>query len=40
MPNDEWIRTLANGRRVKFTNQELADWVFITAQAALSLGTS
>ena len=32
MPNDEWIRTLANGRRVKFTNQELADWVFITAQ--------
>lgn len=32
MPNDEWIRTLANGRRVKFTNQELADWLFITAQ--------
>ena len=32
MPNDEWIRTLADGRRVKFTNQELADWVFITAQ--------
>jgi hypothetical protein len=32
MPNDEWIRTLADGRRVKFTNQELDDWVFITAQ--------
>jgi hypothetical protein len=32
MPNDEWTRTLADGRRVKFTNQELADWVFITAQ--------
>jgi len=32
MPNDEWIRTLADGRRVKFTNQELADWTFITAQ--------
>jgi hypothetical protein len=32
MPNDEWIRTRADGRRVKFTNQELADWVFITAQ--------
>ena len=32
MPNDEWIRTLADGRRVKFTNQELTDWAFITAQ--------
>jgi hypothetical protein len=32
MPNDEWIRTLADGRRVKFTNQELDDWGFITAQ--------
>jgi hypothetical protein len=32
MPSDEWIRTLADGRRVKFTKQELADWVFITAQ--------
>ena len=30
---DEWIKTLADGRRVKFTNQELRDeWVFITAQ--------
>jgi hypothetical protein len=32
MPNDEWIRTLADGRRVKFTNQELDHWAFITAQ--------
>ena len=31
--SDEWIKTLADGRRVKFTNQELQDeWVFITAQ--------
>jgi hypothetical protein len=30
---DEWIKTLADNRRVKFTNQELQDgWVFITAQ--------
>jgi hypothetical protein len=33
MLGDEWIKTLADGRRVKFTNQELQDeWVFITAQ--------
>ena len=33
MRGDEWIKTLADGRRVKFTNQELQDeWVFITAQ--------
>ena len=33
MLNDEWIRALADGRRVKFTNQELPDnCVFITAQ--------
>jgi hypothetical protein len=32
MPNDEWIRTLTDGRRVKFSNQEMADWAFITAQ--------
>jgi|HubBroStandDraft_5_1064220.scaffolds.fasta_scaffold115604_1 hypothetical protein len=32
MPNDEWTRALADGRRVKFTNQELEDWAFITAQ--------
>ena len=31
--SDEWIKTLADRRRVKFTNQELQDdWVFITAQ--------
>ena len=30
---DEWIKTLSDGRRVKFTNQQLQDeWVFITAQ--------
>jgi hypothetical protein len=33
MIGDEWIKTLPDGRRVKFTNQELQDkWVFITAQ--------
>ena len=33
MPSDEWIKTLADGRRVKFTYQELPDdGVFITAQ--------
>ena len=33
MLGDEWIKTLTDGRRVKFTNQELQDeWVFITAQ--------
>src|ERR1700730_16766828 len=32
-PTDAWIRTLAEGRRVKFTNQELPnEWTFITAQ--------
>jgi hypothetical protein len=25
MPSDEWIKTLADGRRVKFTCQELLD---------------
>jgi hypothetical protein len=32
MPNDEWIKTLADGRRVKFTNQDLDEKAFITAQ--------
>jgi len=33
MLGDEWVKRLADGRRVKFTNQELQDeWVFITAQ--------
>jgi hypothetical protein len=32
MPDEEWIKTLEDGRRVKFTNQELDEWAFITAQ--------
>ena len=33
MPSDEWIKTLEDGRRVKFTYQELPDeGAFITAQ--------
>ena len=32
MPNDEWIKTLSDGRRVKFTYQELDERAFITAQ--------
>jgi hypothetical protein len=33
MLDEEWIKALADGRRVKFTNQELPDEVaFITAQ--------
>jgi hypothetical protein len=33
MLDEEWIKTLEDGRRVKFTNQELPDEVtFITAQ--------
>jgi hypothetical protein len=33
MPDQEWIRGLADGRRVKFTIQELPDdGVFMTAQ--------
>jgi len=35
MPSTEWIKTLADGRRVKFTNQELPDErAFVTAQVA------
>ena len=30
--SDEWIRTLADRRRVKFTNQELDETAFLTAQ--------
>ena len=30
--SDEWIRTLADRRRVKFTNQELDESAFLTAQ--------
>ena len=33
MPSDEWIKTLEDGRRVKFTYQDLPDeGAFITAQ--------
>ena len=32
MPSDEWIRTLADGRRVKFSYDELMDATFIAAQ--------
>ena len=32
MPDNEWIRTFADGRRVKFSDDELTDATFITAQ--------
>jgi hypothetical protein len=32
MPSDEWVRTLADGRNVKFSHDELMDATFITAQ--------
>jgi hypothetical protein len=35
MPDEEWVKTLEDGRRVKFIYQELPDDVaFITAQIA------
>jgi hypothetical protein len=35
MPDEDWIKTLADGRRVKFIYQELPeDGAFITAQIA------
>jgi hypothetical protein len=35
MPDTEWIKTLEDGRQVKFIYQELAgDGAFITAQLA------
>ncbi len=35
MPDEEWIKTLEDGRRVKFIYQELPeDGAFITAQLA------
>jgi hypothetical protein len=35
MLNEEWFKTLADGRQVKFTYQELpVDGAFITAQLA------
>ena len=35
MPDEEWIKTLVDGRKVKFIYQELPeDGAFITAQLA------
>jgi len=35
MPDEEWIKTLEDGRKVKFIYQELVeDGAFITAQIA------
>jgi hypothetical protein len=35
MPDEDWIKTLEDGRKVKFTFQELPDdHAFITAQIA------
>ena len=35
MPDEDWIKTLEDGRKVKFTCQELPDdGAFITAQVA------
>jgi hypothetical protein len=35
MPDEEWVKTLSDGRRVKFTYQELpVNGAFITAQLA------
>ena len=32
MPTDEWIRTIADGRKVKFSHDKLMDATFFTAQ--------
>jgi len=35
MRDEEWIKTLDDGRTVKFSCQEMSeDWTFITAQLA------
>ena len=35
MPDEEWVKTIANGRKVKFVYQELPeDGAFTTAQVA------
>jgi hypothetical protein len=35
MSDEEWVKTLADGRKVKFTYQEIpVDTAFITAQIA------
>ena len=37
MPDEEWIKTLEDGRKVKFIYQELPeDGAFIAAQIALN----
>jgi len=39
MPDQEWIKTLEDGRKVKFIFQELPeDGAFITAQIAVRVG--
>jgi hypothetical protein len=41
MPSDEWIKALADGRRVKFTYQELPDeGAFVTAQVVAPVRTA
>lgn len=32
MPDNEWIRTIADGRKVKFSHDEVGGATFITAQ--------
>jgi len=32
MPDNEWIRTFADGRKVKFSHDEVLGATFITAQ--------
>jgi len=32
MPDNEWIRTIADGRKVKFSYDEVVGATFITAQ--------
>ena len=32
MPADEWIRTFADGRKVKFSHDKVLDATFLTAQ--------
>jgi hypothetical protein len=32
VPDEEWVKTLADGRRVKFSHDQLTEITFITAQ--------
>ena len=32
MSDDEWVRTFADGRKVKFSHDEVMDSTFLTAQ--------